>query len=193
MKYTDLPHCMERNQQICPYMNTLSRVIAPGSTAQHSRCWETNRFSGKALYLSISQELFWPEPHFHVCWEGTQVSYSSDIMYKDIGLPRVVSAPEMQACVKQTLSTPLQYFPGPLPPCECWPDLPMHWAFSGSRSLLDWRPCGWWQARSFRELNFPKLQSSPPPVEDANWCSSSYSGGITLRWLLCGLQSFQWG
>ena len=58
MKYTDLPHCMERNQQICPYMNTLSRVIAPGSTAQHSRCWETNRFSGKALYLSISQELF---------------------------------------------------------------------------------------------------------------------------------------
>ena len=44
---------------------------------------------------------------------------------------------------------------------ECWPDLPMHWAFSGTRSLLDRRPCGWWQARSFRELNFPQAPEQP--------------------------------
>ena len=38
----------------------------------------------------------------------------------------------------------------------------------------------------------PKLQSSPPPMDDANWCRSSYSGGITEVTLLCGLQNFQW-
>lgn len=37
MKYTDQLFCMERNQQVCPDMNTLFRVIAPGSMAQHYR------------------------------------------------------------------------------------------------------------------------------------------------------------